>query len=296
MNYDYEYSSSSSHQMVDVRMMSHHHNHLHHIQQQQHNHHNHNQSSNMLRNNNNSSSSSSSSSSSHNDEINNGPSHHSFECLINEVDSVVNADCIANESKSDEENDSRFNLLQNDNKQKQQQQINRNNIINLDSDKNARFLNEISSVVSNKFHYVLMAPTSPAVKANEDSLTYLNQGQNYELRINRINDSATAIQQQQTIYSQMEDIKPLIIESKLNNNKNNCSDKSQTTLNQIVCGINGETENAEKLAYNLVSNDGSGTPSGSLYLSIVRICFWDRKLQEIEHQEIKEVEILSNKP
>lgn len=38
----------------------------------------------------------------------------------------------------------------------------------------------------NKFEYVIMAPTSPAVKINEDTLTYLNQGQNYELKLNRI--------------------------------------------------------------------------------------------------------------
>ena len=93
----------------------------------------------------------------------------------------------------------------------------------------------------------------------------------------------------------MEDIKPLLIDSKLN--KNNCSDNNQTTLNQIInCSSrssnsssnnNGENENVEKLAYNLV--DGSDTSNSSLFLSIVRICFWDRKLQEIEQQEIKEV-------
>ena len=38
----------------------------------------------------------------------------------------------------------------------------------------------------NKFQYVLMAPTSPAVKVNEDTLTYLNQGQNYELKLTRL--------------------------------------------------------------------------------------------------------------
>jgi hypothetical protein len=29
--------------------------------------------------------------------------------------------------------------------------------------------------------------------------------------------------------------------------------------------------------------------SGPIYLSIIRLCFWDRKLQEIEQDEIKEV-------
>uniref|UniRef100_UPI00358F764A upstream-binding protein 1-like isoform X2 n=1 Tax=Myxine glutinosa TaxID=7769 RepID=UPI00358F764A len=33
------------------------------------------------------------------------------------------------------------------------------------------------------FQYVLCAPTSPAVKLHEDTLTYLNQGQSYEIRM-----------------------------------------------------------------------------------------------------------------
>ena len=32
------------------------------------------------------------------------------------------------------------------------------------------------------FEYTLRTPTSPATKKNEESLTYLNQGQSYEIR------------------------------------------------------------------------------------------------------------------
>ena len=53
-------------------------------------------------------------------------------------------------------------------------------------DRGIKFSNEFSGSSNiNKFQYVLMAPTSPGVKINEDTLTYMNQGQNYELRFSR---------------------------------------------------------------------------------------------------------------
>lgn len=259
MNFDYDFSSASN-TLMDARLMNHH-LHLNHSSQFNHN---------LLR-----------TVSSHGDDLN--ASNHTFDCLINEVESV-NVDCIANENKSDEENDARFDLLnhqtnsllqqqqqqmQNDGIKKQQ--INRaNSSLCSNIEKNLRFL---SSENSSKFNYILMAPTSPAVKANEDTLTYLNQGQNYELRINRINNqfNSNYLNDQR----QMEDIKPIIIESKLN--------KDSTTLNQIVCSAS-DSESAEKLSFHNLNDSNS-----SLYLSIVRVCFWDRKLQEIEQEEIKEV-------
>ncbi|KAF6018189.1 gem [Bugula neritina] len=39
------------------------------------------------------------------------------------------------------------------------------------------------------FQYVLSAPTSPATKVNEETLTYLNQGQAYELKVKKIGGS-----------------------------------------------------------------------------------------------------------
>ena len=36
------------------------------------------------------------------------------------------------------------------------------------------------------------------------------------------------------------------------------------------------------------SEDG-GSATGPVYLSILRLCFWDRKLQENEYEEIKKV-------
>lgn len=42
-----------------------------------------------------------------------------------------------------------------------------------------------------KFQYVLAAPTSIATKNNEDTLTYLNQGQSYEIKLKKLGDLAT---------------------------------------------------------------------------------------------------------
>ncbi|XP_067934702.1 transcription factor CP2-like [Watersipora subatra] len=39
------------------------------------------------------------------------------------------------------------------------------------------------------FQYVLAAPTSPASKVNDETLTYLNQGQMYELKVKRVEGS-----------------------------------------------------------------------------------------------------------
>lgn len=87
------------------------------------------------------------------------------------------------------------------------------------------------------FQVLLMAPTSPAAKVNEETLTYLNQGQNYELRFSLPTLSST------------------------------------TTL--------GRSQSVLAEANN--SNDAK------MFLSIVRLCFWDRKMQEAEQDEIKKV-------
>lgn len=161
----------------------------------------------------------------------------------------------------------------------------------------------------NKFQSVLMAPTSPAVKVNEDTLTYLNQGQNYELKLSRhltAPSKAVAIQQPLSQGSSqgghyMEDIKPLLVDSKavLCRTQDTFKDiltegSTASTLNQLVC----DTE-ADKMLF--CSGGGpelneeaslsglTGTGSDPVYLSVIRLCFWDRKLQEIEHEEIKEV-------
>ncbi|XP_064643797.1 transcription factor CP2-like isoform X4 [Lineus longissimus] len=42
------------------------------------------------------------------------------------------------------------------------------------------------------FQYVLAAPTSPATKMNEETLTYLNQGQSYQLKLKQINSDASS--------------------------------------------------------------------------------------------------------
>ncbi|RXG58413.1 Upstream-binding protein 1 [Armadillidium vulgare] len=41
---------------------------------------------------------------------------------------------------------------------------------------------------NNRFQYILGAATSVAVKVNEESLTYLNQGQSYEIKVKKLGD------------------------------------------------------------------------------------------------------------
>lgn len=166
-----------------------------------------------------------------------------------------------------------------------------------------RFSTDYLSIM-NKFQSVLMAPTSPAVKVNEDTLTYLNQGQNYELKLSRLTApkvmaaSTIAIQPNQTSQNghYMEDIKPLLIDSKAvqcrtDSFKDILTESPSSTLNQLVCDAEadkmlfcGQELNEEPSLSNLTSSG-----SDPVYLSIIRLCFWDRKLQEIEHEEIKEV-------
>ena len=67
------------------------------------------------------------------------------------------------------------------------------------------------------------------------------------------------------------------------------SDASENTLNQIICE---ESQNLENMLFQDMNPSivaGSSSGGDPVYLSIVRLCFWDRKLQEIEHEEIKEV-------
>lgn len=42
-----------------------------------------------------------------------------------------------------------------------------------------------------RFQYVLAAATSTATKVNEDTLTYLNQGQSYEIKLKKLGDLST---------------------------------------------------------------------------------------------------------
>ena len=48
--------------------------------------------------------------------------------------------------------------------------------------------NQTGSILSENFQYILAASTSTATKLNEPSITYLNQGQAYELRMKKLGD------------------------------------------------------------------------------------------------------------
>lgn len=115
----------------------------------------------------------------------------------------------------------------------------------LTMEKNTNFNEEYLNSI-NKYQYLLMANTSPAVKINEETLTYLNQGQSYELKFNKTNYIASVIKK---------------------------SDSDNEDL----------YKKTDKIASTTEDNDDQ------MYLSIIRLCFWERKLQEIEDEEIKEV-------
>ena len=155
-------------------------------------------------------------------------------------------------------------------------------------DKNIKFSNEFSNTsIMNKFQFILMAPTSPGVKLNEDTLTYLNQGQNYELKLSRIDigmPHETSNQEQFAYMTKtsntVEDIKPVII-----NLKNDNSDEDNLNQDKTSSGSSGSCEDIIKSAGKLENCELGGFN----YMSVVRLCFWDRKLQEMEQDEIKEV-------
>jgi len=150
--------------------------------------------------------------------------------------------------------------------------------------------NIFSNTSFNKFQFILIAPTSPAVKLNEETLTYLNQGQNYELKLTKLN---TPIGQS----AYMEGIRPNPVEKKLSgdNLKKIFTDNTEDTLNQIVCK---ESSQIDKIVFQELTDRPRTNQSvapisqnpDQVYLSVIRLCFWDRKLQEIEHEEIKEWE------
>lgn len=96
-----------------------------------------------------------------------------------------------------------------------------------------------SSSGCSRFQFVLVAATSPAVKCTEETLTYLNQGQSYELKLSYSN--------------------------------------SDELLDHHTFHYNGDVKTTGASEENLS------------FLSVLRLCFWDRKLQEVEHDEIREV-------
>jgi hypothetical protein len=194
----------------------------------------------------------------------NTASNNTFDCLINQSRSNSNSNSLNdsdNESNDSNNDFNNLNFILNSQQQQQQQQkndsflpsINSFNIENFNTntaavqnnyliERNVNYNQDFINSV-NKIQYVLMAPTSPAVKVNEDTLTYLNQGQSYELKFNRLDFNK---------------------QSFINNSR-------------------------EMVIKKCEDDDFKDTNDNQIYLSIIRICFWDRKFQEVEHEEIKEV-------
>jgi hypothetical protein len=208
-----------------------------------------------------------------------------------------------------------------------------------------------------KFQFTLMAPTSPAVKTNEDTLTYLNQGQNYELRLCRT-DMPPMLSGPSTCNSNMAGLmssssssssslcslkfnsKPTVSFSNNSNSNSNSSSNSvnnteccqdikpqmidgklitidETNLNQLAYGnemsqdLNDSlissssamattsathltaavTKSTSALSLSMANGANTTAACGNapMHLSLIRLCFWDRKLQEVEQTEIKEV-------
>ena len=91
----------------------------------------------------------------------------------------------------------------------------------------------------------------------------------------------------------------MLIDQKIcsDNFKDILTENPTDTLNQIVCDAaqhDSPQMNMDKMLLQELNDPQSpmSNVNGSqdpVYLSIIRLCFWDRKLQEIEHEEIKEV-------
>ena len=210
-----------------------------------------------------------------------------FDCLLNgvvvgETNLIVDSAVAAGDtmSKSDDEDACQPSLCRYANGY--MQNLNCKNVANnfdYEKPQGFRFADDYLGTI-NKFSYVLMAPTSPAVKLNEESLTYLNQGQNYELRIRQVNTTKLI-----NGTSSIEDIKPLI----------NMSDKMARQDFILENPQLTEGDNADKLLFGNELHEACSHDGEKVYMSIIRLCFWDRKLQEIEHEEIKEVNIIKLK-
>lgn len=191
---------------------------------------------------------------------------------------------------------------------------------------------------TNKFQFALIAATSPAIKVNEETLTYLNQGQNYELRLsyidfqptNFVNNStgfnynyfpndhdnfqSNLLKQNSTkgsdkINSDLKMSTHIVQDSSLKCNLTvkkidhlACSEESDKIVNNIDIYENTTSRSVNHLNTINTCNNSINSASkdvmkdllipGSnniVFMSIIRLCFWDRKLQEIEHEEIKEV-------
>jgi hypothetical protein len=117
-----------------------------------------------------------------------------------------------------------------------------------------KYSNEILNKI-NRVKFLLMAPTSPAVKISEPSLTYLNQEQNYELRL---------------IYTEL---------FNKHNSQSSYIDKDLKQKGKEFFGVKDvsdmKTDNQDK--------------NNPVFLSLLRLCFWDHKLQEKERDKIKQV-------
>jgi hypothetical protein len=53
---------------------------------------------------------------------------------------------------------------------------------------NVQIITNTEEETDSRFQYILAAPTSIATKTGEPSLTYINQGQSYEIKIKKLGD------------------------------------------------------------------------------------------------------------
>ncbi|KAM4643945.1 alpha-globin transcription factor CP2 isoform 1-T1 [Amazona ochrocephala] len=105
------------------------------------------------------------------------------------------------------------------------------------------------------FQYVLCAATSPAVKLHDETLTYLNQGQSYEIRM-------------------------------LDNRKIG----ELPEINGKLVKVRGEHEDVSSPEHPLQEGAVLGqlqAPTASPLQSIFRVVFHDRRLQYTEHQQLE---------
>ncbi|KAM9601242.1 upstream-binding protein 1 isoform 1-T1 [Trichechus inunguis] len=116
------------------------------------------------------------------------------------------------------------------------------------------------------FQYVMCAATSPAVKLHDETLTYLNQGQSYEIRM-------------------------------LDNRKmGDMPEISGKLVKQLPSEVNVKAlwrrRNHRKISWSYAKTTAAKPPSKSHslvseYKSIIRVVFHDRRLQYTEHQQLE---------
>ncbi|ESO05116.1 hypothetical protein HELRODRAFT_191598 [Helobdella robusta] len=109
---------------------------------------------------------------------------------------------------------------------------------------------------NSRFQYILNACTSPAMRICEETLTYLNQGQPYEIRLKCLKDR-----------------QDFIFRTQSNNNDNN------------------NNHNFNNNNHNFNNNNNGEDGGNNTFMSTVRVVFHERRMQFMEKEQLEEWKI-----